>query len=235
MKKNKINLDLESSARRIKSIRMFLGMSRKKFESITGISMGTVRAWESGQNPLTLKGAERLEKTLQSYDINCKREWLLHGYGESPFIHSIQKNDLKTPMIPVKNPRNINNNIISNDFLKENETVLKEVEFFKQVNTNSITLMVSDDGMEPFYCIGDFIGGNKFNTNLDRFIGLNCIVQTKDGYVLCRRLGKNHLTNQYNLFCVNSMTKIMEPTIYNVDIQFVAEIIFHRKKSTIRG
>ena len=77
-------------------------------------------------------------------------QWLLDGNGKSPAL-------LDSEFAPYPT---IDNGIAP--LLAQENTIQKEVDFFKTNNPNAIVIMVSDDTMEPVYSSGDFVGGIQY-------------------------------------------------------------------------
>lgn len=199
-----------SSGHRIKQARNMLGLSRKDLEDQFQLSVNTLQAWESNKYTLTDKGAKKLNEIFIKLGLLCTEEWLLTGYGHSPtLLEGVSE-------LPSE--------------LNEDICILREVETFKAINPNPIVVIISDDGMEPLYCPGDFVGGNvKSNEYIDRLIGENCIIETMQGDVIARKLLKGSKNKLYNLACINITTQ-QQPLIPDIKIKSAARIVFHRKK-----
>jgi hypothetical protein len=69
----------------------------------------------------------------------------------------------------------------------------------------------------------------RFRESVDTAVNKDCIIHLKNGGRFFRRLIKNH-TNGYNLTCLNPNETTSEPVLYNVEIDGVAPIIWHRWK-----
>src|SRR3990167_9027166 len=74
----------DSPGERLKAIRSLVRLSRQAFESHTGISQHSLRAWEADINPLNEKTAVRLASIFEGLGFSCSPEWLLAGIGPSP-------------------------------------------------------------------------------------------------------------------------------------------------------
>ena len=206
-----------STARRIKMTRTLAGISRKDLEDKYGISMHTLQSWELGRNPLTEKAESRLVEIFHSTGVSCSMQWLLEGLGKSPALLDSEFSPYPT----------IDNGMASL-FVQEN-TIQKEIEFFKINNPNAIVIMVSDDTMEPVYSNGDFVGGIQYRDSqkIEECVGHDCIIEIGDG-TFFRRLMKRK--NGYSLVCVNAQTETDEPVIFAKNILAATPIIWHRWK-----
>jgi SOS-response transcriptional repressor LexA len=113
--------------------------------------------------------------------------------------------------------------------LSQETAIQKEIDFFKNNNPNAITIMVSDDTMEPIYSQGDFVGGiQHFETSkIDQGVGQDCIIEISDG-VFFRRLIQRK--EGYALVCLNPQTQVEEPVIFSKKILAAAPVIWHRWK-----
>jgi DNA-binding transcriptional regulator YiaG len=206
-----------TTARRIKMARTLAGISRKDLEDKYGISTHTLQSWELGRNSLSEKAASKLVEIFHSAGVGCSSEWLLKGSGRSPTILASQF----TPY-PA-----IDKDIAP--LLGTENSIQKEIDFFKLNNPNATVIMVSDDTMEPRYSRGDFVGGIQYmNTlNIEDCIGHDCIIEISDG-IFFRRLMKRK--NGYALVCLNAQTEIEDPIIFSKIILAVTPIIWHRWK-----
>ena len=204
-----------STGRRIKMARTLAGISRKDLEDKYGISMHTLQSWELGRNPLTEKAASRLVEIFYSAGISCSVQWLISGLGKSPTLL-----DSEFAHYPI-----VDNTIAP--LLAQENSIQKEINFFKNNNPNAIVIMVSDDTMEPVYSTGDFVGGIQYRdlNKINACIGHNCIIEIGDG-TFFRRLMKRK--NEYSLVCVNAQTETDEPVIFAKTILAATPIIWHR-------
>lgn len=217
-------LDPTNCGLRLKKARLMAGYTRQTLEDKYGISLNTLQAWEQGKAPLTLKGAEKIVKALKKSGVHCTTDWLLNGKSEPPKlidmeqIQTLENNDIK---------------LLNSDFIQWNDgtAILREIESFRAFNPNSSVIIVMDDGMLPFYSIGDYVGGKrKLGNKIDEYIGTHCIIETKDGLTMVRKLGAGKFNNTYTLSCIHPMTTISSPTLYDVELASVAPVIWHRKK-----
>lgn len=212
---DQLNYDL--IGQRLKMLRAIAGFTRQDFEKNCNISSSTLKSWEkpSLNKGLTKKGAYRIVKAMNDLGMNCNIEWLLYGKGEQPKNPLINK-DYQIPDIDYQ----------------DNLNILKDVYSFQENNPNSITTMIEDDGMEPTYSPGDYVGGilNK-DLNLENFIGELCIIETTDNIKLVRRLERYTSSNSFCLITENKSPKSTPPILFNVKIKAIARIIWFRKRS----
>ncbi len=199
-----------TSGGRIKLARNMLGLSRKELEDRFSISVNTLQAWESDKINLTDKGANKLTEAFINGGLLCDKSWLLTGKGKAPI--------LVQGIVTLPNE------------MSEDIRILREIEAFKAINPDPIVVIISDNGMEPIYAIGDFVGGNKrTDAKIENIVGENCIVETFQGDTLVRRLLKGSKSQVYNLACIN-IGSDQQPIITDIKLRFAARIVLHRKK-----
>jgi len=202
----------KNSGGRIRLARNMLGFTRKKFEDVFKISVNTLQSWENGKNPLTQKGAKKLNQAFIQKGLLCSEEWLLDGEGVAPML--------------------MNEAIEFPSEILEDICILREIETFKAVNPDPIVIIISDNGMEPIYKIGDYVAGNKkINEEILSIIGENCIVETLQGDTFVRKILPGSKESIYNLVCLNIYTNL-PPIIPDIKIRYAAKIVFHRKKES---
>ncbi len=210
--------DACACGKRIKMTRLLAGLSRKDMEETFFVSASTLQAWEIGKNPLNEKAAKKLIDIFRSKMLICSSEWLLYGIGNPPQIYNQ----------PHYTQFNSNIDILVN--WDDEISIQKEIGFFSKTNNDAIVMLVTDDGMEPFYFPGDYVGGKKrFSNHINSVIDMNCIVQLKDQSIYIRKIKKSKNAGLYNLFCNNPNTILHEPVLYEIDLIFAAPIIWHRK------
>lgn len=213
------------SGLRLKKARLMAGFTRQALESKYGISVNTLQAWESAKSPLSFKGANKIIQALQDSGLECSIDWLLHGIGPSPRLND----EINIPgMFSLQKQQN--NNQLNWD---DESAILREVECFRTSNLNSIVSIVTDDSMLPIYFIGDYVGGKRKTTEtFDKYIGINCLIETIEGMTIIRRLERGNAHSLYTLSCINPNTTVPSPVLYNVKIISIAPIIWHRRKDS---
>lgn len=213
-------LDSNARGNRIKSARMLGGLSRRKFASVSKISLPTLRSWEEpsiGRGGLTENGAQRLSAAFLQHGIVCSTEWLLSGKGSSPkFLESTEQSIIEIEDESI--------------FWNEDESIIRDIEAFKKHNAEAIVALIQDAAMVPFFSLGDFVGGYRlYGDRISYLVGLNCIIETQ-GNILVRKIAKKYTDDLFELSPIN--LQIEHPKI--VTIESAAEIIWHRKRSSIR-
>jgi DNA-binding transcriptional regulator YiaG len=202
--------EMQTSGSRVKLARSMLGLTRKQFEANSNISVNTLQAWESEKNMLTDKGAKKLIEAFIKLGLMCSEDWLLTGNGQAPI--------LLQGMSELPNE------------MSEDLCILREIETFKALNPDPVVVIVQDNGMEPMYAIGDFVGGNrKKSDQIDRLIGKNCIIETLQGDTFVRKILKGSKPQLFNLACINIGTD-QQPIIPDMRIKCAAKIVLVRKK-----
>ncbi len=199
-------------AERLRYLRKLLGLSREKFAKRNGISPGSLQNWEDVRyGGLTENGAQQLLQAFQAEGVSCSLEWLLFGYGESPRV------------------RNLLEQFVPAFIQKSDEEMLaEELQLFLNLHQNSADARVIDDGLAPYLQIGDHVAGEKlFNANIDKAIGLPCIVQPQVGSILLRVVQQGTQPGYYDLVCVNPTSQ--QPTLIDIKLFSAAPIIWIRK------
>jgi DNA-binding transcriptional regulator YiaG len=210
--------NLTLAGNRLSMARNMLGLSRRAFREKFDISVNTLQAWESGKNPLSSKNAKKISENFLKHGLFCSHDWLLEGNGSFPYF-------INSEILRKLPHENIN----------QDKEIFLEIETFKNVNTDPVILTISDESMYPFYNIGDYVGGNKkLKEDISQLIGCNCIIETAEGYTLCRKLLKSESKNTYILLATNMELKESPIVITNVNINYAAEIIWHRKRGRLQ-
>jgi hypothetical protein len=115
--------------------------------------------------------------------------------------------------------------------IDENTKIVDELLQFKKNYKNATDFCIQDDGMTPFYSLGEYVAGvNLFADQISAAIGSNCIITMETGDNLVRELRKGSLPNTYTLVCVNTRTTLDKPILYDVTLTSAAPIVLHRKK-----
>lgn len=213
-----------SSGERLRRARILAGIStRREFEEKHNISANTLQGWEQGKNPLSEKGARRVIEAFKKEGLICSIEWLVDGHGMPPrpyeMIHAGLRDEVQNDQSLV-------------DFnLKEEEAIYKEIQLFRQLNNNAIVLTISDDSMEPYFSIGDYIGGCQiFSDHINEYMGKICIIELENNLILPRQLQPGKHPGCYTAACTNPQTSATPLNIYNVKIVSAAPILWHRRK-----
>jgi hypothetical protein len=115
--------------------------------------------------------------------------------------------------------------------LREEEAIYQESQVFKNQKANTIILNITDDAMEPYFSVGDYIGGVQIdNSEIPHFLGRECIVELENNLILPRIIQAGAHPNVYNLSCTNPKTTASLLNFYNAKIISAAPIVWHRRK-----
>ncbi|MFU8798214.1 MAG: hypothetical protein ACNA7Y_05930 [Gammaproteobacteria bacterium] len=214
-----IQIDYSSPAargKRLARVRCMTGLDRQPFAIKYGMSDGTLRSWESGRYAgLTEKGAKQMVALFRLEGIQCSEGWLLQGRGSIPIIleQSFIKDELIAPPV-------------STDL-----TLSEEITLFCTHRPQAVSLQISDDGMEPLYCVGDYVAGERFyNDDISSLMGQSCIIETQGGEKLVRSVRAGSQQDSYTLQCLNLSTQYAAPTVYDIKLLSAAPVILHRKR-----
>lgn len=206
-------------AKRALSLRQMTHLSRQKFEKRFGISTSTLQHWEDPKkNGLTLKGAKRLIQILQQSGIYCSVEWLMHRIGPGP----------QTLPTHAESHRAKPTHRVSE--ISEAEHIASELALFTQHYPEVIHTVVSDNSMEPRFSAGEHVAGiRRYRQGITSLVGQDCIVVTKEGQLLVRRIRAEDAPGFYHLSCLNMDASIAKPVLYHVELVSAAPIIWSRR------
>jgi hypothetical protein len=222
----------EARGKRLKSLRMMAGLSRKALEESDGVSASTMQSWEDAKaGGLTEKGAKRAIEVFRRKGIRCTVDWLLYGIGLPPQLSDkLFQQALLDAQEAAENAA-----LDSSNFnLPEDRAIVNELLAFRQHNPDAVEFIVGDDGMAPFYNKGDYVAGKRrYNDALNAVVGYDCIIETKENEVLIRRLKSGSRTGLYTLICINPFATVHEYAIHDCEILSAAPVIWHRRKDPI--
>lgn len=204
-------------SKRVLSLRKMTHLSRQKFEKRFGVATSTLQHWEDPKkNGLTIKGAKRLINLVQQMGIYCTVEWLMHGTGTGPQV-------LSTPVTEISAVGRINE-------IPEIEQIASELALFKQHYPEVIHTVINDDSMEPRFTCGEHVAGiRRYRHAIAELIGQECIVVTKDGEILVRRIKTMDTPGFYTLACLNMNTSVSRPFLYQIELVSAAPVIWTRR------
>jgi len=213
------NTEQQSSSKaRGKRLRLVRKMSNLNLNDLANkynFGISTIKYWECGKNQgLSSKGAKKIIQAIQNEGVQCSYAWLMDGIGLPPqFIGVCLSNKAKQP----------ESNGLST--YEEEMSIDQEIALFCKSISDTITLNIFDDGMEPIYCYNDSIGGKRiYDKDLHSAINKDCIIETEDNQILCRRIAQGDSKNSFNLYCINSSTKANPPNMYNVKLLSAAPV-----------
>lgn len=215
-----INANKIERGKRVRLVRNMTDLTIDDFADKIGVSNRTVKYWENGESGgLSEKGAEKIVEASDILNIQCSIIWLLYGAGFHPILTGKSYNNA----LPLENN-------ITNDF---NDSIKKEAHYFISNNLNAITMQITDDGMEPYLIAGDIVGGKrKQNRDIKSALHRDCIIETKNQQLFCRRLLPGAKPKLFNLCCINQ--KASAPFIItDIEIISAAPIIWIRRKEQI--
>lgn len=208
--------------KRLKTARMMTGLTRNGLEEKYKISASTIQSWEAAKaGGLTERGVARVLPVLHQEGVTCTADWLLYGIGTGPQ--------------PTNIPLPADAGELLDHRLPDEKAIIQELLTFRNLNHNSVDLIVPDDGMGPQYQLGDYVAGiRRTREEIDTVLGLNCIVQTAHNDMQFRRVKKGSRPGLYNLVCINADTEVFETTLYDQELITAAPVIWHRRCDTYK-
>ena len=215
----KADVDLSSPqarALRLRRARNLANLSRKELCSGDDLNINTYKGWEIGRyGGLPQAGCSKVVERLAQEGVRVTAEWLMHGAGVAPHVQ------VGASLAGLAN--------VSGSLFSQEDLIHNEILFFASQMKNSVHLIIADCGMEPFYSEGDYVMGVKLKGDgFDQSVGQNCIVELISGDVLCRRVRRGE-GGEIHLSCLNLETRQSQPILYNVQLRFVAPVLWHRK------
>lgn len=212
----------EARGKRLKSLRMMAGLSRKALEDKYDVSASTMQSWEDAKaGGLTEKGARRAIEVFRQEGIRCTVDWLLYGIGLPPQL----SDKLFQQQIQLQEA------LENRAEITEERAIVNELLAFRQHNPDAVEYIIPDDGMLPFYQKGDYVAGKRrYNSTISSVIGRDCIIETKENEVLLRRLKAGSQPGVYTLICLNSDTNVSEYALHDREILSAAPVIWLRRK-----
>ncbi len=212
---NTNNLAHDRAQRLLYIRKEILKITRDELSRFSNISPNSLQNWEQMRNKgLTEEGAKRLVEAFKQKGVNCTVEWLMYGTGLSPSGHCDSGSI----------PQSIN----------EDELIEKELTYFKQLNGNVLSHIVSDDSMLPVLWPGDYVAGKYYEGDtVKHAVDLPCIIETNQGNKLIRILQAGDEPNSYNLVCPNNNSYVKK-FIANIEVRKAAPILWIRRRSYIK-
>jgi transcriptional regulator with XRE-family HTH domain len=203
---------------RLRILRQMAGLSTGALARQIGFSRASISYWENATgNGLTHKGAEKVIKLMtEKYHINCNVAWLLLGLGDIP-KWPMQKKELGT-----------NNLILQTNLntakVPTTEQIYQEIKLFTESHKNSIVHQINNNGMEPLYTHGDWVGGcwEPIDTHL---LGKSCIIEIDDEREI-RIIKAGNRFDQFNLCHMSYSTDTTNPfEVRDFSLKIAAPII----------
>jgi len=199
---------------RLRVLRKMSGLTIHKLAEKYEIGSSTIKYWECGRDKgLSAKGARKIIESLRQEGVYCTFMWLMHGVGMHPQIVDIRQSTSAKQVAAM------------NTTLEEETAITNEINLFCGATARAVTLVIYDDAMEPMYTIGDTVGGNRLiGAEMIKAVGKNCIIETTDKQVICRRLARGSAPDTFILCAVNPLTTALPPNLYDVKVESVAPI-----------
>lgn len=207
----------EARGTRLKRVRNLANLTRKEMCNDNDLNMYTLKGWEVGRHGgLPLDGAHKIVQCLAKEGVFCTVDWLLYEEGQPPRVIVGKTHD----------------QIIDENNKSIDEIMIQDVlALFQKYYPATIYHQIVDDGMLPFYEVGDIVAGIPEENLVDchSLNGLFCIVQLVTGEMLCRKIHNAKSESRFNLFCVNSSTEVENLIIANTELISVTPILWHIK------
>jgi len=206
----------EARAERLRRVRNMANLSREEMCQKGNLNINTYKGWEIARyGGLPVDGAERVMHRVAQEGIVCTVDWLLYEIGIGPYVIPRYNQQAST----------------AEQLNKEEKLIMSEIALFQEQFPQAINEQIQDDGLSPFYDLGDFVAGiNYYNEEIQSLVGKCCIIQTCDGRKLVRYLKNDVTLNKYMLVCTNPQTQVVNPVIYATEIVSAAPIIRHYRK-----
>ncbi len=206
----------DARAERLRRIRNLANLSREQMCEDGLINMNTYKGWEIARyGGLPVDGAERVISRVAREGVLCTSDWLLHEVGTGPLIQPDYYRVREEPA--------------SYQVLKNCEqAIIHELLVFRSQFPGSLDFKIEDNGLSPYYYIGDYVAGIKrFGEDIASLVGENCIVQTANGRTYARNLRAGGKPGKYTLQCLNPQTSVQNPIMYDEELVCAAQIIRH--------
>jgi transcriptional regulator with XRE-family HTH domain len=210
--------------KRVKLIRNMTGLNQAEFAQKHDIGLSTLKFYELGlESGLTEKGANKIIAAARIEGISCTTAWLMLGVGEPPKFTGILREKDKAVLTKGSLPENTEKTIIHTS----ERNLKQELDLFYDITSDAVTMRITDNSMEPEYCMGDYVGGQFLHGNdIEQAIEQDCIIKLEDGnYNIVRRLSKGNGSGLYNAYCTNLSASAQYPPLVNIRIIAAAPII----------
>jgi transcriptional regulator with XRE-family HTH domain len=188
---------------RLRFIRALSGLTRKEIEAKYDLPEITLRKWETGKLLISKKGAKKCLIIYKNENIIATEEWLYNGTGSHPYL--------------------------SIEFGNQNDYSDKIVSYFKEIYQNCIVLKINDEAMLPIYKTSELVVGDVYRGNLEKLHNKDCIIILDNDEILLRKFIFIN-EHSYCLMCTNP-SATSEPILNNVNIKFLAPVLWHQVKS----
>ena len=137
---------VSEQAKRLKRIRLYLGMTREEFAAVSASSPFTIRSWENGQKRLGDKAVKKIINELAKIRFTCTYDWMMHGQGISPIsLFEVSTEITASPVLSVHDSA-------------AQPPLLDEIYALKNAYPDISIINVADHSYQPIARPGDFIG-----------------------------------------------------------------------------
>lgn len=215
----------DSRGKRLRKIRNLSNFTREQLAKYCNISSHTLKRWELGYfGGLPLDGAKTIIDLVAKEGVVCSLDWLLYEIGPGPQVISDFKKTTETQV-------NNGSSFTSED---DEKNITEELILFRSLYPNVIVCQINDDGLFPYYDVGDYVAGIECrNEMIKKLINKNCIIRLSDGKIITRNLRQGSVDDLYTLTCTNINTTVNTPILHNVSIASAAFIQRHYVKSKL--
>lgn len=215
----------EARARRLESLRGLTRLSRVEFAKKCGVKPGSFQNWEGPRfGGLTEKAAKKIIRGARILGINCSLEWLMHGIGQGPQIDErlyLGENTLSIQQTPASYTMSV---------ADQNQGIAEEILLFRKNHPEVLDFVAIDDGLDPIIKKDDYVAGiARYYQDIEKVIGLECIVKTAEGETMLRIVKKGFTQGLFNLYCANLNTSVSRPILYDIELICAAPIIWIRR------
>jgi transcriptional regulator with XRE-family HTH domain len=133
---------------RLRLARNMANLSRNQLAAKAEVAPNSVTSWEHGKNPgsMSQRNMKKIIDALQTSGVSISENWLKDGIGQVPQTSKANKITSVAKMSgasPFEMLSSIN----------------KEIELFTVLNNNSVIIQIKNNTMDPFFKIGDWVGG----------------------------------------------------------------------------
>lgn len=236
-----INMDVsgnspKAKAARVKQLRKLMGLTIDQLAKLLGYTRQTVSCWENaneeGEVGVSDKGATRLVEVARNNGIGCDVKWLLFGFGQLSIAASGTRYEITAKsehgIKVLDEPKQMGWAQDAITVLYANIRFYDEIKAFLNSAPSAIVACIQNDGMEPAYKKGDWVGGYLTPVH-EKLDGKICIVNVSQSpQVRLVTLGKT--SDTFNLSCLKKIHGLSDFRLKDVVMQEAAEVIrFWRK------
>jgi transcriptional regulator with XRE-family HTH domain len=127
---------------RMKSARMLTGLTQENFAQENDISLTSLKCWEMGRAVPRQEGVTNYLNAVKRHGIDVSFDWIFYGSGPGPTY-------LEGTQLSKRGPES--------NYLEEQIKLFQDQ--VRSKGLNPIILTVSDACMDPYYAVGDVVGG----------------------------------------------------------------------------